>query len=840
MQQILSPVLCSNIIIYIDDILIMSESFQEHLNLVHKVLSTLSKHGVKIKVDKCEMFQQEVSFLGHIINRNGIKKSPEFISKVQNIPPPQTIKQMRQFLGLINFQRKFIQNCSTLTKPLSQLTAGPKSKKIPWSDELMRTFERVKEEAAREVMLSYPDYSPSAEKMEMYVDASSTGSGACLMQRQNQEYRVIAYASMSFSDTQRGYSTTERELSAIRWAVNTFRSFVAGIPFVVVTDHKPLIYLHNMVSTNSRLVRTVEELSEYDFEIRYRPGSDNEAADFLSRLNERVETSIDPDYKLLPKELRVIEKVDGGGDSMFESLWLVLNDAEVENNFGAPLPEDHIELRKILVEEVSKNMIKYGLNNCKSTRHKLKMMRHSGQQPLPEILLAASEIFKIRIDLYHGPRSPITFVMNEKDCLRRVFLQCISMIHYNPLYERSKIINEAKQMYHVDFCSCNWECDDESDIELAIQDSTNPNLEPQCEHSMFHTTVSVSDVNLKFCCILHTGAEVSLMGWETYCLLKGERNIPLKECNNILKGIGGSKESVIGYVELQLIINGYTADKLPIAVVKNSTITYCFLLGANFLALNSIKLDFAREIMEVGREDRESFCINMGYLNDVKDVGISRMNIVGYIGSVEVGEEGVLNSLRPKYVVSDDDLLVMQKRDFALRRLKTMIEKKIEPKLWKGNMIQQFKRSAGEICCINGLLVKGNNLNSPVIVSFSFLCELIATTHVRLGHVGRMKLMDVILTYFWHPALDRVSREVCKGCQHCQLYKVHPQEEVPTRRVTSRYPFDLVSVDLLQLEKSSNGDGLSIAFLLSLVSHYLRVKSGITYNQEPRHIPLAK
>ena len=144
MQQILSPVMCSNVIVYIDDILIMSQSYEEHLTMVKKVLNLLRQYGIKIKVTKCEWFVDSVTFLGHVVSREGIRKSEDFTRKVRNIERPVTIKQMRQFLGLINFQRKFVKNCSLLTKPFSELITGPNGKKVIWTEELDRKFEELK------------------------------------------------------------------------------------------------------------------------------------------------------------------------------------------------------------------------------------------------------------------------------------------------------------------------------------------------------------------------------------------------------------------------------------------------------------------------------------------------------------------------------------------------------------------------------------------------------------------------------------------------------------------------------------------------------------------------
>lgn len=209
MQKIISQYCFNNVLVYIDDILIMSETFQEHLTLVDKVLVTLKNHGIKIKVSKCEFFQSEVTFLGHMLGRKGIRKSPEFVSKVRDYPKPTTIKELRQFLGLVNFQRKFVEQCSVIGKPLTELTGGPKNKKLTWTTDMTTAFETLKSKIVEDCTLSFPDYSDNAEKLELYVDASGIGVGACLVQKQERQYRTIGYSSMTFSVAQTKYSTTE-------------------------------------------------------------------------------------------------------------------------------------------------------------------------------------------------------------------------------------------------------------------------------------------------------------------------------------------------------------------------------------------------------------------------------------------------------------------------------------------------------------------------------------------------------------------------------------------------------------------------------------------------------
>ena len=165
-----------------------------------------------------------MEFLGHVLSKDGISKSPEFIKKVSKFPKPNNVNELRSYLGLVNFQRKFGDKFAEIAKPLSEITGGEKKEKIEWNEEREKAFEQLKEEVKKEVTLSYPDYSSKADLMELFVDASGTGAGACLRQRQEGEYRTIGYSSISFSQSQQNYSTIERELTAIRWACENFQT----------------------------------------------------------------------------------------------------------------------------------------------------------------------------------------------------------------------------------------------------------------------------------------------------------------------------------------------------------------------------------------------------------------------------------------------------------------------------------------------------------------------------------------------------------------------------------------------------------------------------------------
>jgi hypothetical protein len=187
-------------------------------------------------------------------------------------------------------------------QPLSKFTGKRGSVKLKWSDQMFEAFETLKKLVAEECLLAYTDYSPDAEKLELWVDASATGAGACLVQKWRGVSRAIVYASTTFLKNHKNYSTTERELAALRWAVKNLRPFLYGIDFIVHTDHQALVYLHNMKLVSSMLARTVEHLAEISFQIQFTPGRLNVAADRLSRWTSapEVETERENDQPLPP------------------------------------------------------------------------------------------------------------------------------------------------------------------------------------------------------------------------------------------------------------------------------------------------------------------------------------------------------------------------------------------------------------------------------------------------------------------------------------------------------------------------------------------------------------
>jgi hypothetical protein len=380
--------------------------------LVGEVLQTLSDHGIKIKSQKCEWFQPKVEFLGHVVGSRGVAKTQGYIDKVDNFPRPENVRQLREFLGLVNFQRKFIPHASEVQKPLSSLSGGPPRQKLIWTPEMVNSFTQLKQLMKQEIELAFPNYDFAAEPLELWVDASQSGAGACLTQVQNGEPRIIAFTSMCFGPAQLNYSTLEKELAALRWGIKSFRAFLYGAEFVLHTDHQPLVYLHNMKLVDSRLARTLEDLADFNFVIRYTPGKLNVAADALSRLTPVMsgfEEGVPESSAALPPGLMLDgPPVPGGGNSLFEALLAGLQRTIVEH---ALFPLDHVMLRRLLVDELLEHPDRYSVKLNKQSKKDLRRMRFKDQLPSLELLSVAASVFEVSIYIYFWSPDPVVFQM---------------------------------------------------------------------------------------------------------------------------------------------------------------------------------------------------------------------------------------------------------------------------------------------------------------------------------------------------------------------------------------------------------------------------------------------
>lgn len=273
--------------VYIDDIVIFGKSEDEHLKNIELVFKTLEQANMKVQIDKCEFLKKSVEFLGFVISKNGITTNPQKVEAIQKFPPPTTLKELRSFLGLAGYYRRFIRDYAKLANPLTSLLRGEEGRisknasnkvKINLNEKAIDAFNKIKNSLmSRDVILSFPNFD---KEFELTTDASQYAIGAVL----SQDGKPITFLSRTLNQTEENYATNEKEMLAIIWALKSLRNYLYGSRKVkIFTDHQPLTYALSNKNTNVKIKRWKAALEEYNYEIQYKPGKANIVADALSR-----------------------------------------------------------------------------------------------------------------------------------------------------------------------------------------------------------------------------------------------------------------------------------------------------------------------------------------------------------------------------------------------------------------------------------------------------------------------------------------------------------------------------------------------------------------------------
>ena len=279
METVLADLIRDKCIVYIDDILVMGETLEDHLHNLKRVLQRLTEAGLKLKPAKCHFLQKKVEYMGHIVSAEGIAPDPRKVDAVRHFPQPDDHKRLRSFLGLASYYRRFIQDFSVVANPLFDLT--PKNAPFVWTQLCEEAFGRLKELMTGAPTLAFPDF---ARAFILETDASGEGLGAVLAQKLDDgAVHPIAYASRTLQPHERNYGVTELEALGVVWAVKHFRPYLYGHRCEVYTDHEALKSLLNTPHPSGKLAKWGLALQELDLDIRYPPGRKNSNADALSR-----------------------------------------------------------------------------------------------------------------------------------------------------------------------------------------------------------------------------------------------------------------------------------------------------------------------------------------------------------------------------------------------------------------------------------------------------------------------------------------------------------------------------------------------------------------------------
>lgn len=299
MVKVLDGYINNFTVAYLDDVLIWSRNWEEHLHHLSLVFERLEQHGLTCGVDKCKLGLSKLAFLGHYVTPYGHEPDPEQLSKIQEAKNPRTRKQVRKYFGLINWLREFIPNFAQITAPLTALLAG--NKKIEWTNEAEAAFHASKQAFQNCKQLARFD---PALPVVVQTDASQEGVGCVIYQTDQSESRyIIGYHSAKFGAVERKYHVNEQECLAIIHALKKYRPYLLGRHFTLRTDNRCLLWLKNMHNGKSKLARWALMLQEYDFTVEHVAGEANEFADALSRnpnLNETVRDEIEWEGVLPP------------------------------------------------------------------------------------------------------------------------------------------------------------------------------------------------------------------------------------------------------------------------------------------------------------------------------------------------------------------------------------------------------------------------------------------------------------------------------------------------------------------------------------------------------------
>ena len=278
MENVLKGLQWKTCLVYLDDVIIYSKTPEEHLERLREVFGRLREAGLKLKPTKCQFFQHNVNYLGHVISEDGVETDPDKIKTVTEWPIPISAKQVRSFLGLASYYRRFIQGFATIAAPLYRLTE--KDAQFKWTDQCTEAFNRLKQLLTVAPVLAFPSFD---EGFILDTDASNVGIGAVLSQVQDGKERVIAYGSRTLTKAERKYSTTKKEMLAFVYFSKYFRHYLYGKQFVARTDHGALKWLHNFKEPEGQVARWLEQLGEFDFVVEHRPGVKHGNADAMSR-----------------------------------------------------------------------------------------------------------------------------------------------------------------------------------------------------------------------------------------------------------------------------------------------------------------------------------------------------------------------------------------------------------------------------------------------------------------------------------------------------------------------------------------------------------------------------
>ena len=279
MDRVLAGLHWETFLFYLDDIIVFSSTWEEHLARLREVFERLRHAKLKLGAPKCTFAAKEVSYLGHRVTEEGLLPDPSLLAAIRDIPPPKTATEVRSFLGLAGYYCRYVKGFAAIAAPLHALTR--KDALFHWSEDYQAAFDQLKARLTTSPITAFPDFS---QAFRLYTNASTAGLGAILAQVREGKERIICCASRALNKAEKSYPATKLECLAIVWAVAKFRPYLMAMPFEVFTDHYALQWLKTMRTGSALLHRWSAALEEYDYTVRHRPGKVQTHVDGLSCL----------------------------------------------------------------------------------------------------------------------------------------------------------------------------------------------------------------------------------------------------------------------------------------------------------------------------------------------------------------------------------------------------------------------------------------------------------------------------------------------------------------------------------------------------------------------------
>lgn len=292
LDSVLGPELEPHVFVYLDDVVVVTETFEKHLEILKEIFERFMRAKLTVSEEKCFFCRPELRYLGYVVDHLGLHVDPDKVKAILNIPSPKNTTEVRRIIGIASWYRRFIPAFATLVAPMTALLS--KNKKWLWSEECEQSFQQIKSALVSAPILTCPDFNLP---FMVQTDASSFGIGAVLSQQHKDGEHVICYISRSLTRQERNYSTVERELLSVVYAVEKLRPYLEGYKFTVITDQHSLIWLHNLKEPRGRLARWAVRLQQFDFDIIHRKGKDHVVPDVLSRTVPEIDLIRSTDIK---------------------------------------------------------------------------------------------------------------------------------------------------------------------------------------------------------------------------------------------------------------------------------------------------------------------------------------------------------------------------------------------------------------------------------------------------------------------------------------------------------------------------------------------------------------